>query len=191
MMEPQSKPPPEDRRVRRTKERLRQALLQLLLEKPYKNISVQNILDLADVSRAAFYAHYQGKDELLMAGLPDNVLHHGTWESDDLLPPVTALFQHIVEGQAWVQSMQGTAVMQMIRGRMVENWLAHFARLEGTEHELTGAAEPVAHYLTGALMSLLLWWVSNGMQASPEEMNELFQQLARQGISGLTGAWMA
>lgn len=177
----------EDRRVRRTKERLRNGLLQLLLEKPYKAISVQNILDVADVSRAAFYAHYQDKDALMLSGLPDNVLHYDTWEeTDELLPPVTALFQHLAEGQEWLRAMQGTAVMQTLnlktRQRMVENLLTHFARLEGTPNALKTDPEPVAFYLTGALMSLLVWWSSNGMPKTPEEMNALFQQLARRGI---------
>ncbi len=180
----------EDRRVRRTKERLRQALLQLLLEKPYQEISVQNILDVADVSRAAFYAHYQDKDALFLAGLPDNVLHYGTWEpTDELLPPVTALFEHMVAGQAWVRAMQGTAVMQMInqqaRQRMVENWLAHLQRLQAVGRLQPMDVEPVAHYLTGALLSLLLWWSHGGMKQTPEAMNALFQQLARQGVVSL------
>lgn len=181
---------PEDRRVRRTKERLRNGLLQLLLEKPYKDISVQNILDVADVSRAAFYAHYQDKDALMMSGMPDNVLHYDTWaETDELLPPVTALFQHVTEGQEWLEAMRETAVFQTIilkaRQRMVENWLTHFARLEGTPNELKTDPEPVAFYLTGALMSLLTWWSRNGMPKTPEEMNTLFQQLARHGLAHL------
>ena len=180
----------EDRRVRRTKERLRRALLQLLLEKPYEDISVQNILDVADVSRAAFYAHYQDKDALFLAGMPENVLHYGTWEpTDELLPPVTALFGHMVAGQAWVRAMQGTAVMQLInqqaRQRMVENWLAHLQRLQAAGRLAPVDAEPVAHYLTGALLSLLLWWSSSGMKQTPEAMNGLFQQLVRQGVASL------
>lgn len=180
----------EDRRVRRTKERLRNGLLQLLLEKPYKDISVQNILDVADVSRAAFYAHYRDKDELMLAGLPDNVLHYDTWEETEaLLPPVTALFQHLAEGQQWLAAMQGTAVMQMInlkaRQRMVENWLAHFQRLETTPNALKIEHEPIAFYLTGALMSLLVWWSSQGMPKTAEEMNDLFHQLAGEGLARL------
>lgn len=180
----------EDRRVRRTKERLRQALLQLLLEKPYEAISVQQILDVADVSRAAFYAHYQDKDGLFLAGLPENVLHYGAWEvTDELLPPVTGLFEHLVAGQAWVRAMQGTAVMQLVqqkaRQRMVENWLAHLQRLQAAGVIQAGDVEAVAHYLTGALLSLLLWWSQGGMKQTPEAMNALFQQLAGQGVVGL------
>ncbi|MFK7804464.1 MAG: TetR/AcrR family transcriptional regulator [Anaerolineae bacterium] len=182
--------PREDRRVVRTKERLRNALVELLLEKPYKNISVQNILDTADVSRAAFYTHYQDKNELLLTGFPENILHYGTWDSTELLPPVTALFQHIKEGQAWLTAMQDTDIMHLInlksRERMIENWIDHFAKLEKMGTHLAIDSMPVAFYLTGALMALLGWWNKMGMQTSPEELNDLFQTLARNGLSAIS-----
>ena len=58
-----------DRRVRRTQKSLHQALIALLLEKNYDTITVQEVLDRADVGRSTFYAHFQSKDELLMSGM--------------------------------------------------------------------------------------------------------------------------
>ena len=47
-----------DRRVRRTREQLKRALTQLLLEKPVREITVRELTDRADVNRGTFYAHY-------------------------------------------------------------------------------------------------------------------------------------
>src|SRR6266849_4806553 len=47
----------EDRRVRRTRESLHKALISLALEKNYDSISVQEVLDRADVGRSTFYTH--------------------------------------------------------------------------------------------------------------------------------------
>ena len=58
-------PEKEDRRVRRTKERLRQALTQLLLEKDIHDITVRELTDLADVNRGTFYTHYKDIYDLL------------------------------------------------------------------------------------------------------------------------------
>ena len=55
----------EDRRVRRTRERLRQALTQLLLEKDVRDITVRELTDLADVNRGTFYTHYRDIYDLL------------------------------------------------------------------------------------------------------------------------------
>ena len=176
----------EDRRIRRTKERLRNGLLQLLLEKPYKAISVQNILDAADVSRAAFYSHYQDKDDLLLSGIPTNVIHFDEMADVVLLPSVAPIFAHVSEGQAWLEKMQGTAVMQMLnersRLRLVENWLAHFERVAAAGLGQVEPAGPLAFYLTGALWALMGWWIRDGMCATPDEMNDLFRQMTLPGL---------
>ena len=58
----------EDRRVRRTRRRLRAALLELILAKGYDKVTIQDVLDRADVGRATFYAHFRDKDDLLVSG---------------------------------------------------------------------------------------------------------------------------
>src|SRR5579885_1231524 len=57
-----------DRRVRRTHELLEAALLSLIKEKEFDAISVQEIIDRANVGRATFYAHYDNKEDLLESG---------------------------------------------------------------------------------------------------------------------------
>ncbi|HIV67955.1 MAG TPA: TetR/AcrR family transcriptional regulator [Candidatus Butyricicoccus stercorigallinarum] len=48
----------EDRRIRRTKRLLRQALAELMNEKEFKDITVKEITDRADLNRGTFYFHY-------------------------------------------------------------------------------------------------------------------------------------
>ena len=55
----------EDRRVRRTKRLLRDALVSLVLERGYSAVTVEDVTERADVGRATFYTHYTDKDELL------------------------------------------------------------------------------------------------------------------------------
>ena len=56
-----------DPRMRRTRQLLQGALLQLLGSKPFDDISVQDITDAATVNRATFYDHYTDKFALLEA----------------------------------------------------------------------------------------------------------------------------
>src|SRR6516165_5904912 len=58
-----------DRRVQRTQDVLHQALMSLIIEKGYEVITVQDIIDRANVGRSTFYTHYVGKQDLLRAGL--------------------------------------------------------------------------------------------------------------------------
>ncbi len=55
-----------DRRVLRTHAALQDALLDLILEKRYDEITVEEITDWANVGRTTFYLHYQDKDALLL-----------------------------------------------------------------------------------------------------------------------------
>ena len=54
-----------DLRYQRTEKLIRQAFLQLLKSKPYEKIKINEIIELAEISRNAFYLHYYSKDELL------------------------------------------------------------------------------------------------------------------------------
>lgn len=178
-----------DKRKQRTQARLRQALINLIVIKPYDEITVQNILDEADVSRSAFYAHFHDKDELLMVGLPTDILSYGLEANGQLIPPVAPLFAHMSAGQEHLYAMMGNRAMAMIvqksRERMVENWLVHIKRWQTAGAELTMPPPAMAHFLTGALMSLLLWWINDGMKQSAAEMDAIFQQLAGSGLHQL------
>src|SRR6266498_1508474 len=54
-----------DRRVRKTRQQLGDALVSLILEIGYDSITIKDITDRADVAHATFYRHYRDKDELL------------------------------------------------------------------------------------------------------------------------------
>ena len=55
-----------DRRVQRTRQALRNALLKLIQEKEYDSISVEEITQQANLGRATFYLHYKDKEDLLV-----------------------------------------------------------------------------------------------------------------------------
>lgn len=57
-----------DRRVQRTQQLLREALFALIQEKGFEKLSVQDIIDRANVGRATFYAHFDNKEDLLLSG---------------------------------------------------------------------------------------------------------------------------
>jgi AcrR family transcriptional regulator len=60
-----------DRRVERTQQLIRQALLSLIQEKGFEALTVQEIIDRANVGRATFYAHFDNKDDLLVSGFEE------------------------------------------------------------------------------------------------------------------------
>src|SRR5919198_534909 len=60
-----------DRRIQRTQQLLRSALMSLIQEKGFESLSVQDIIDRANVGRATFYAHFDNKEDLLASGIEE------------------------------------------------------------------------------------------------------------------------
>ena len=58
---------PEDRRARRSRNLLKESLLELMKRKTFSDISVRDVTDAADMNRATFYLHYSGTAELLQS----------------------------------------------------------------------------------------------------------------------------
>src|SRR5437763_7788331 len=91
----------DDRRSRRTRRMLGEALVALLLEKRYDTITVQEIIDRANVGRSTFYAHYLDKDDLLLQELTGLVatmsMHTERREGRSRVIPSLELLRHVGE----------------------------------------------------------------------------------------------
>src|SRR4051812_49743477 len=91
-----------DRRVGRTRARLGQALRKLMEKRPLEKISVQDVIELAGVSRSAFYAHYDDKVDLLLSDMDEflermAVLLVVRSEQSKRISPVHEVFAHVCE----------------------------------------------------------------------------------------------
>jgi Bacterial regulatory proteins, tetR family len=93
-----------DRRVRRTRELLRRALFSLIQEQGYDRITVQDLLDRADIGRSTFYAHYRDKDDLLLSSFEDirstlaaerKAAEQTTGAPSGFLQPLLVVFRHV------------------------------------------------------------------------------------------------
>ncbi|MBX2818280.1 MAG: TetR/AcrR family transcriptional regulator C-terminal domain-containing protein [Rhodothermaceae bacterium] len=175
-----------DRRVKRTRSALCQALIKLSLEKRYDSITVQEILEEANVGRSTFYAHYLNKDQLLLSGMPEKISEYITIEKDTIIPSVKGLFEHMQMAYPFFKALMGTdgAKVGLSRGRELihEQLLEKLESMENNSFALSVPVQVAAEFLVGALLSLMRWWLDNRMPYTPAEMNEMFQKLAKQGI---------
>jgi AcrR family transcriptional regulator len=179
-----------DRRIRRTRDRLGDALMKLALEKPFDTITVQNVLDRAGVSRSTFYVHYNDKDDLFLSDLDEFFEGMATMlsrraDASDRVAPVRELFTHIANAsrfhKAVVASGKIHEALELCQGhfaRGIEQRLAELQRARGTSME----QHAVAQALAGALLSLLLWWIKAKMPTSPVYMDDLYHRMVWSGI---------
>jgi len=186
---------PTDRRVRRTRELLRKALLDLILEKGYDRITVRDILDRADVGRSTFYAHFRDKDELLLAGFEDvrsaiaaehEAVEAGRTTNTPFLEPLLPVFRHVEGHRHFWESLSrkgGAEVITRILRQSVDDLVReHFRSRFPDAERRPEQLEPAIRFVAGACMGMLLWWLDTGAPDSAEEIHATFKRLATSGV---------
>lgn len=179
-----------DPRVRRTRERLREALVSLSREKPYDGIRVADLLARADVGRATFYAHYRDKEDLLISlflGMIDHFERIGLAEEPDaVLPGARQLMRHFHEARAFARALARAGKMEVLM-RACE------ARLRrGLEARLPAGCDPppamVATVAAGGFTALVNAWMTQGYVTSPDDLADALEALIGPGVRAARGA---
>lgn len=187
----------QDRRSQRTRRLVSSAMMELLLEKSYGAITVQNLLDRAGVGRSTFYAHYFDKEDVL-ASIAEQMLETFGQQLSQRdvgqgIVPSLELFQHVYlhpqrqHFQAMLRGHAGELLWetgQALLCRKIEQVLAN-ACAEKRSPSIPLAV--VAQYLAGAFLSLFKWWLEAEMPYTPEQMDSIFQQLALPGVCAIIG----
>lgn len=181
--------PKVDRRVKRTKRLLGEAILDLVVEQEYDAITINEITDRADVNRATFYLHYESKDELLYEALEgkfdelaasfQGVLTSAPiWEQKEV---DYLTYEHVAENAKLYKVILGERGMGYIINRILEYIsLMSFKLLSDSlppNVDLPIPAELIARHHAGSHYALLSWWVQNDMPYSAEYMVDLSKQL--------------
>jgi len=189
-----------DRRVQRTRERLQRALIELVREGGYNAVTVQDIVDRANVGRTTFYLHYNSKDELFLSCHEAIVseFHFGPYYShsrEALLSPgappgMVLAYRHLAEARALLspifQGMDDGYTPRRIRdwsAREIETSL----RAAFAEAESAIPLEMLANYLAGAQNGLMRWWLEKRQPYAPEELAQTFHRLQRAAIRDAFG----
>jgi AcrR family transcriptional regulator len=187
--------PREDRRSRRTRQLLGDALVALMLEQRYDTITVQEIIDRANVGRSTFYAHYLDKEDLLqqlIARMIATVIGHMDRDAGGRrIVPSLELLRHVREHRDFCRALRRGGAIEPVLATMQTHLSAHVeARLACrlAPGSLPTVPLPVvAHHVAGALLVLFQWWVARDMAEPPEEIDAYFLQLVRPSVQAATG----
>lgn len=179
----------EDRRIKRTKKAMTEALAKLLLEKPLNNISVREIAEIADINRGTFYLHY--RDVYDMAEHLQNEIfekfneivenHEPKNSSDYLFPLLAELFNLLSENAALARvliSKNGDAVFvdklkQVIREKCFVNIREELNIKSDDEFDY------FYNYIVSGCIGICSTWLNNGMKEEPKEMALLAERLIK------------
>ena len=182
-----------DRRVQRTRKLLHKALMSLILEKKYESITVQDILDGADVGRSTFYMHFRDKDELLFSGFhylqsflesvqtTTTTLPGKSYER--IIGFSLAMFEHAHEYRRVNRALLGSHAEAVVR-RRIHSILAGIVSRE-LELELRSrkrgncpvSPELLAHFLVSTFISVMTWWLNSKNPVTPKEIDVAYRYL--------------
>ena len=185
-----------DRRIQRTRDVLHQALISLMIDKGYEVITVQDIIDRANVGRSTFYAHYVSKQDLLFSGLKNLskqlLVHQRTNQAqkggfrEKGFGFSLAFFEHVHAHRdvyhAIVGRQSGTIVIGELRSMLADLVRNDLKTLPSNERSADLPKNVVIQFVVAALMSVITWWLDERSKLSPAEANTIFRRLALPAI---------
>jgi AcrR family transcriptional regulator len=172
----------DDRRIRRTRRALADALMDLASRQPYETITIREIAERADVGYATFFRHYGSRDDLMLdifqiVGRDLEALagRHGEehFANEGLL-----IFTHVAEHAALYRSILDSLVFtRKLRKLFAEHTQRHMAQHSLPDaHSVVPLEIAVNHSATG-LVNLIEWWLDHDLCPPVEQMAEIYNRL--------------
>lgn len=166
-----------DRRIQKTKKYLSDALIALILEKGYETVTIQEIIDKANVGRSTFYSHFESKEQLLFSGhkqLSDAILGSVNEKNQEGIDFLT-LYNHAKDNFLIAKAMLGKNGGDLIIGHIKDVMSHKIAKDLKKDASKTKAEQLRIHFtseaLSSALVSYLANWLDHDMPYSVEEMS--------------------
>lgn len=173
-----------DRRINKTKKAIYQAFLQLLNSKRYETITVQEIIDLADVGRSTFYSHYESK-ELLLDELCRYLFHH-LFEREEHLSTedyLAHIFLHFKKNQDHVSSLllsKNDYFLRQLQKELKHHVYPMVAPDLQTVHPNIPSSY-LQHFVVTNFIETLTWWLKKGKSYNEQEVVQFYLEILKVG----------
>jgi len=169
-----------DRRQKKTREAIFQAFRTLLEKKKYDSITVQEIIDEANIGRSTFYAHFDTKDELLRS-LCTDIFHHVFTEA---LPEETDgnsdryrnlelklghILYHLKENKNNIKGIIAADESGLFMSYFKQYLIELFTQYKDI-FRVDVPNDFLIHHLVGSFAETVKWWVAEDIKHSPEEV---------------------
>lgn len=166
-----------DRRILKTQESLKNAVVELMAEKTFDSITIQDIADRANVNRGTIYLHYQDKFDLLDKLIEAHLHELGAMDewacelnwNDALIP----YFEYFEKNYLFFSTMlASTGVLSSFRTRLLASFMQGFKgeidRESGKNKVLD--EDIILQYAGTAYVGIIEWWIRNKMPYPPQAM---------------------
>lgn len=186
-----------DLRTIRTKKMIIEAFIELVEEKGYDKLTIQDIADRAMINRATFYAHFKDKQDLYehifdvalnaMIQILDTVplMEDNRVQVKGIERILTAIFQQIQENKPFFISMTQGSSMDLMRTKLSslleEKYVDIFSKLRIKENDIDVPIDFIIEYMTSIFMTMVHWSIHSQTDFPPEHMARLTIKLVGNG----------
>src|SRR3954453_3080086 len=163
-----------------------------MIEKSSDAVTVQDIIDRADVGRSTFYSHFTDKRDLLDSGFEDlNQLLAQPPPSpaqgrEGILRFSLPLFQHAHTHQQLARALAarrgGSPVHDRFHNVLTSTIRAELDELVAQHQEALPADDLTVGYIAGALLAVITSWLDTARHKTPQEVDALFHTLVDPGL---------
>ncbi|TBL67995.1 TetR/AcrR family transcriptional regulator [Paenibacillus thalictri] len=165
-----------DRRILKSQEAMKKAVIELMTEKNFDDITIQDIADRANINRGTIYLHYQDKYDLLDKLIEAHIYELrelGEWAcrldwSSALLP----FFEYFEKNYLFFSTMLASQGAPSFRKRLfdyiTEGFKDEIDKESGRNTDLSEAV--MLQYTGNAYVGVIEWWIRNGMPSPPQEI---------------------
>lgn len=179
-----------DRRQQKTRAAIFKAFGILLEHKNYNNITVQEIIDKANIGRSTFYAHFETKDDLLKELCQELFGHiinsaadcshtHGLYSDSSAPESVFChLLQHLEENDNNILGLLSCESSEIFLRyfKVSLNELIKVLFVNQDRRRNTMLPEDfLVNHISGSFVEMVLWWIKERMKHSPTELDQYFR----------------
>lgn len=170
-----------DRRQVKTRDAIFRALSELLSERSFNKITVQDIIDRANIGRSTFYAHFETKDELLdelcndmfshifLDSFPIEKTHDFSKAGESLGERLAHLLWHIKDNERNVVTMlsgeESDLFMTYFKPHLNSLFASYLSQIQSDVPE-----DLLLSHLAGSFAETVRWWIRQKMRIKPEEV---------------------
>lgn len=190
--------PKKEKTASRSRQAMKEAFLQLLAEKPYGSITVQNILDRSGYSRGTFYSHFMDKEDLVRQLVADEVALYGTLsfdcvgnihkrqltrqEQDCFSRGVQTVFQHVYEERELYRricegKLPGLSLHRF--GDLFYRWGRDRAKITAEPPQDGLDLDLYLHQMAHTRTLYIEYWIQNDFAQAPQYMAEQLAAFCR------------
>lgn len=179
-----------DRRQKKTRIAIFTAFSRLLTKKSYNRITIQEIIDTANVGRTTFYAHFETKDDLLKALCEELFGHiidsamdcthtHGLY-SDGIAPESVFchLLQHLQENDSNILGLLSgesrEIFLRYFKDSLNDLVRSHFVA-QNRKNNLDIPQDFLINHISASFVEMVLWWIHGRMKQTPSELDRYFR----------------